>query len=352
MKDKAQIRPARRKGAASTIGDVARHAGVSAMTVSRVINDGPNVRDATRQRVVEAIRELDYAPNLAARSLASAQTLKIGLLYNNPSAAYLSEVLLGGLDQSSKAGAQLVVEKCEADAEAQALDRLLSSGVDGILLPAPLCDSPAILQWLDEAGLPGVAIASSQPDDSLSAIGIDDAAAARAMTLHLLDLGHRRIGFVQGPSDHASAALRRQGWLQALSERDIATDDNLIVQGSYTYHSGLDAADQLLSLDQPPTAIFASNDDMAAAAIAVAHRRGLDVPRDLTVVGFDDTALATTVWPLLTTIRQPVSDMSRQAVSILIDLIRRRTDQPSPAARERLDFTLIQRQSDGPPPVA
>ena len=351
MNDRLQRRPARRKGAASTIGDVARHAGVSAMTVSRVINDGPNVRDATRQRVIEAIRVLDYAPNQAARSLASAQSLKIGLLYNNPSAAYLSEVLLGGLDQSSKAGAQLVVEKCYPDAEAEALDRLLSSGVDGVLLPAPLCDSAAILQWLDEAGLPGVAIASSQPDDSLSAIGIDDAAAARAMTLHLLDLGHRRIGFVHGPSDHASAALRRQGWLQALSERGIATDDSLIVQGSYTYHSGLDAADQLLSLPLPPTAIFASNDDMAAAAIAVAHRRGLDVPRDLTVVGFDDTALATTVWPPLTTIRQPVSDMSRQAVSILIDLIRRRSDEPSLGARELLDFTLIQRQSDGPPPV-
>lgn len=112
------------------------------MTVSRVINDGPNVRDATRQRVIEAIRVLDYAPNQAARSLASAQSLKIGLLYNNPSAAYLSEVLLGGLDQSSKAGAQLVVEKCEPDAEAEALDRLLSSGVDGVLLPAPCVIQP------------------------------------------------------------------------------------------------------------------------------------------------------------------------------------------------------------------
>ena len=178
-----QRKSTRRKGGGRTIDDVARHAGVSPMTVSRVINGERNVREATRLRVTEAIRELGYAPNQAARSLASAQTLKIGLLYSNPSAAYLSEFLLGGLDQCSRAGAQLVVEKCEPEVgETVAIERMLAAGVDGVLLPPPLCDSAFVVDRLEAAGLPAVAVASGQPMPSVSAIRIDDQAAAEAMT--------------------------------------------------------------------------------------------------------------------------------------------------------------------------
>jgi len=324
------------------------------MTVSRVVNGERNVREATRKRVSDAIRELGYAPNQAARSLASAQSLKIGLLYSNPSAAYLSEFLLGGLDQCSRTGAQLIVEKCEPEVgEVAAIEHMLVSGVDGVLLPPPLCDSALVIERLKAAGLPAVAVASGEPSPSVSSIRIDDLAAAQAMTRHLIDLGHRRIAFVRGHPNQTASRLRYEGYVQALRDSDLPLDERLVAQGYFTYHSGLDAADQLLSLRQRPTAIFASNDDMAAAAIAVAHRQGLDVPRDLTIVGFDDTALATTVWPPLTTIRQPVSEMSREAVSILLDAVRRNTEgQPHLAARELMDFALIRRQSDGPPPNA
>lgn len=321
------------------------------MTVSRVINGEQNVRAATRERVSEAIKHLGYAPNPAARSLASARTVRIGLLYSNPSAAYLSEFLLGSLDQCSRSAIQLVVEKCDTEGgERHSVERLIATGVDGVLLPPPLCDSHTIVELLEAAGLPTVVVATGEPPRSASAISIDDERAAHAMTRHLLDLGHRRIGFVTGHPNQTASGLRRKGYLAALEEAGVPADPDLQVQGYFTYVSGLEAADQLLRLKDRPTAIFASNDDMGAAAIAVAHRMGLDVPRDVTVCGFDDTALATTVWPPLTTIRQPVAEMSREAVVLLAEAIRlKAADKPAKAVNELMDFTLIRRQSDGPP---
>ena len=232
----------------------------------------------------------------------------------------------------------------------ESLDR--AAGVDGVLLPPPLCDSAFVVDRLEAAGLPAVAVASGQPMPSVSAIRIDDQAAAEAMTRHLIGLGHRRIAFVRGHPNQTASALRFKGYAKALKAHGLEIDDRLVAQGYFTYHSGLDAADQLLTLRHRPTAIFASNDDMAAAAIAVAHRQGLDVPRDLTIVGFDDTALASTVWPPLTTIRQPVAEMSREAVSVLVEAIRGKQEgQPSAPARELMDFALIRRQSDGHPPA-
>ena len=170
------------------------------------------------------------------------------------------------------------------------------------------------------------------------------------MTRHLIALGHKRIGFIIGhPNQTASAPPPRQATAPRLAEAGLAPPGDLIAQGYFTYRSGFEAAERLLALEPPPTAIFASNDDMGAASVAVAHRRGLDVPRDLTVVGFDDSALATTVWPELTTIRQPIADMSRQAVRCW-------PTRSAAAAREQAqhphalqDFALIHRQSDAAP---
>lgn len=321
------------------------------MTVSRVVNGESGVRDATRARVIESIRELGYSPNAAARSLASAQSIRIGLLYSNPSAAYLSEFLLGGLDQCSRSAVQLVVEKCDTeDSEQAAVEHMITSGIDGVILPPPLCDSHAIVGGLAAAGIPTVVVATGEPPRSASAIRIDDREAAEKMTQHLIAQGHRRVGFVKGHPNQTASQLRLDGYAAALSKAGLPLDPALIVQGYFTYRSGLEAAEALLALSALPTAIFASNDDMAAAAVAVAHRQGLDVPGDLTVCGFDDTALATTVWPELTTIRQPVSEMSRRAVLMLLDAIRRKSEgRPVEPQDEVMDFTLIQRQSDGAP---
>jgi LacI family transcriptional regulator len=320
------------------------------MTVSRVINGESHVRRETRETVQAAIAKLNYSPNITARALAGAAPIRIGLLYSNPSAAYLSEFLVGSLDQARSSQAQLVVEKCAGRGERETVERLLAAGIDGLLLPPPLCDSKRIHATLREAGAIAVAVASARPPADLLAVRIDDHAAACAMTRHILSLGHRRIGFIGGSSDQTSSAQRLAGYKAALSEAQIRVDPSLVVAGRFTYRSGLQSAERLLGRAQRPTAIFASNDDMGAATIAVAHRRGLEVPKDLSVCGFDDTDFARSIWPELTTIRQPIADMSRVAVQLLVARIRaRRAGRPEESRHALLEFTLVRRHSDGAP---
>ncbi|UAK23042.1 LacI family DNA-binding transcriptional regulator [Sphingomonas nostoxanthinifaciens] len=334
-----------------TIADVALQAGVSQMTVSRVVRGEPSVRPATRDAVTHAIKALGYTPNPAAQMLAGSRSIRIGLLYSNPSGAYLSELLVGGLDQAGQAGAQVVIVKCEPDHhEGDVVRQLLDSGVDGLLLPPPLCDSPFVRAALAEADAPAVAIATGAVADRLSSVRIDDFKAARVITDHIVTLGHRRIGFIVGNPNQSASQQRLEGYRAALEEHGLPFDPALVSQGLFTYRSGLDATEHLLDLPHRPTAIFASNDDMAAAAVAMAHRRGLDVPGDLSVCGFDDTALAVTVWPELTTVRQPIAEMSRAAVDMLIAQIRQsRAGQVVDAEHRVLDFTLVRRQSDAAP---
>jgi LacI family transcriptional regulator len=341
----------RNPGSAATISDVAEAAGVSTMTVSRVINGAGNVKAKTLAAVDAAIARLNYAPNPAARSLAGARQIRIGLLYSNPSAAYLSEFLVGVLEQASLGHVQLVVEKCVAGAdELRVANTLITDGIDGILLPPPLCDSLPLLSAIGLSGTPCVVVASGRPAMDVSAVSIDDFSAAHAMTSHLLDLGHSRIGFITGSADQTASSRRQEGYQAALRERGLVADQELVAQGLFTYRSGLDAAEKLLNLAAPPTAIFASNDDMAAATVAAAHSHGLGVPSDLTVCGFDDTAMAITIWPELTTVRQPIAEMSRAALELLVRKVKaHRTHSPQPSGHQVLAYTLVRRQSDAAP---
>jgi len=336
------------KRAAATIADVAKRAGVSPMTVSRVVNGEANVRDTTREKVNLAIAALNYTPNQAARRLAGSKLIRIAILYSNPSASYLNELLVGVLNRASLGHLQLVVEKCE-EGEKEARE-LIDNGIDGIILPPPLCDSHSLLDLVAQTSTPAVAVASGQPDKRVSAIGIDDHRAAYEMTRHLINLGHLRIGFIKGHPNQTASARRLAGFMQAMSEAGLEVPDELVSQGMFNYRSGLDAAEKLLSVDPRPSAIFSSNDDMAAATVAIAHRFGLDVPGDLTVAGFDDAALATTIWPELTTVRQPIFDMAGTAVDILVRQIRaHREGSPEPHEHLVMDFSLIRRQSDAAP---
>jgi LacI family transcriptional regulator len=339
----------RRSGRVITIHDVAQHAGVSPMTVSRVINGESNVREETRVRVAASVAALRYLPNQAARSLASADATHIGILYANPSANYLSEFLLGSLEQSSLSGCQLVIEKCEgAESEVEAIRRLVKGGIDGVVLPPPLCDSEGSLKAVREAGVAAVLVASGKPAPDMSAISINNFEAARAMTRHLLELGHRRIGFINGHPNQTATGQRFHGYVEAMTEAGLSVDADQVAQGYFTYRSGLEAAEKLLDSGRP-TAIFASNDDMAAATMAVAHRRGLDVPNDLAVTGFDDTPLAATVWPALTTIHQPIAEMAKDAVRLLVEQIRSRRGGSEPQVMHKmLKFTLVKRDSSAP----
>lgn len=343
-------RSSRRSGNAVTIEDVARHAGVSAMTVSRSINGENSVRDTTREAVLASVKALNYVPNQAARSLASADHIRIGVIYSNPSAAYLSEFLVGVLDESAGKGAELLLVKCEGEqGEETATRRLIDSGVNGVVLPPPLSESALVRDTLKAAGIATVAVATGAFKADLSSVRVDDRKAAADMTLHLLGLGHRRIGFIKGHPNQTASAERLAGFEQAMDTVPDATA--LTAQGYFSFDSGLAAAEALLDARPRPTAIFASNDDMAAAVISVAHRRGLDVPGELSVAGFDDTQLAVTLWPPLTTVRQPVSAMAASAIDLLITEIRAtrhagRVDSIDTV----MPHTLVKRQSCGPAP--
>ena len=333
------------------MSDVAELAGVSPMTVSRVMNGDARVRDKTRARVMAAVAELNYTPNQVARRLAGAHAMPNGFRYSTPSAGYISEFLIGLLNQASSNNVQLVVEKCDADAPAQAR-RLIANGVDGIIIPPPLCDERALIDMVTASGTPAVAVACGTPDPRVGGVSIDDFQAAYSMASHLVALGHQRIGFVTGNPNQSASARRLAGFKAALAAHKLPDAPELTAQGLFTYRSGLDAAEALLSLAQRPTAIFASNDDMAAAVVAVAHRLGLDVPGDLTVTGFDDTALATTIWPELTTVRQPISGMAREAVQSLVRRVRAlREGAPIDPEQVTMDFELVRRQSDAAPRV-
>lgn len=333
-----------------TIADVARESGFSLMTVSRVINGEKNVREATRRTVLEVVERLNYSPNQAARSLAGADQIRIGLLYSNPSAAYLSRFLVGSLEQARRSHIQLVIEACESDADAgKAVRSLIAGHVDGIILSPPLCDSERLLGQIAHEDVLAVIVANWRPDD-MSVIRIDDVEASATMVRHLVKLGHRQIAFIKGNPTHKASRERLIGFETALRDAGIAPDSALIVDGQFTYRSGLEATEKLLDLADPPTAIFAANDDMAAAAITVAHRRRLNVPGDLTVCGFDDTDFAQSIWPELTTIHQPIADMARAAVDLLVGQIRRKRAGEDVGMAERLlDFSFVQRDSDAPP---
>ena len=339
--------PSRRGGGELTIADVAQAAGVSPMTVSRVLNGGHNVRADTKDKVQAAIARLNYVPNTAARALAGGRNCRIALLYSNPSAAYMSALLMGALEACARVDAQLVVEPFAAEETPDAMvKRLTQRRIDAVILPAPLCDLAPLVAALRAARLPVAQIASGQADPDCFAVHIDDRAAARAMTDHLMARGHARIGFIAGSPDQSASALRRQGYQDALAAAGLAMDEALMANGDFTYRSGLLAGEALLNLPQRPTAIFASNDDMAAAVVAVAHRMGLSVPNDVAVGGFDDTIMATSIWPELTTIRQPVPDMAMAAVEALhraVDAVHR-GEQPVIAPVE-LSYQLVERGS-------
>jgi LacI family transcriptional regulator len=332
-----------------TMHEAAKLIGVSPMTVSRVVSDDPKVKKETRERVQAAIKRIGYAPNAAARSLAAARTLRIGLLYNNPSAAYLNEFLVGILDESSRSGCQIMLEKCSTHNEQTAVRKIIGEGLDGVMLPPPLSDSAQALEALRNAKIPFVNVAGSSAADVGLSVCIDNFAAAKAMTHYLLSLGHRDIAFIVGAPNQLASAQRHAGFIAALQDAGIKPEPRRIKQGAFTYKSGLTAAAELLEGPNRPTAIFASNDDMAAAAIATAHRLHLEVPKDLTVVGFDDTLLATTIWPPLTTIRQPIASMAKKAVELLIREIRlRASDETLQPFRQLLKFTLVKRDSSAP----
>ena len=331
----------------TSIYDVAKHAGVSIKTVSLVLNHRPNVSLKTRKNVLESIGELSYRPNIFARGLASEGSFLIGLLYDNPSASYVADLQLGALARCREEGYHLIVELMDAQSVdlGQRVRSLVSESVlHGVILTPPLCDAQVVIDALTAAHARFVRIAPGNLLAGSPSISIDDRKAAYDMTAYLIGLGHRRIGFIKGHPDHRAALARLEGYRAALAHADIPFTEELCASGFFSYQSGLEAAEHLLSLKRRPTAIFAGNDDMAAAVLAVAQRFNLKIPQQLSLAGFDDSLVAQVVWPRLTTCRQPIKEMAAAAVSLLTQ--KPQDDLPP---ERHLKHELIVRESTAPP---
>lgn len=332
----------------ATIVDIAEAAGVSPKTVSRVLNEEPHVKAAVRERVKAAARALDYLPNVAARGLITRKSYLIGLTYERPSPSYVVELQRGALERLEGERYRLVVLPFhDASTRQDELAELLrTASLDGVVLAPPSCDQLAVLDALDRAGIPYARIAPYQAPERGVSASMDDVAGARSLAEHLLSLGHRRFGIILGDATHHASEARLQGYREALEAAGIAFQDVGIEQGDFTYPSGEAAALRLLQRDPRPTAILAQNDDMAVAAIQAARDLGFAVPGDLSVAGFDDSEVARLVWPRLTTVRQPVFEMARDATDKLV----RQLGKEEPGAPLSHPHQLMIRGSTAAPP--
>jgi LacI family transcriptional regulator len=349
-------RPSRRKRGAPTITDVANAAGVSPMTVSRVLTHQKGVSADTREHVMKFVEELRYSPNRSARNLAQGRPNQIGFIYSGVTVPFLKTFLAGAVARARETENQIVIETCDFEdnpTQLEAAHRMADADIRGLLLTAPIAESEIMVDELQRLRIRFASVAVANPSENPLTVRIDHRRAAEHITRHLIDLGHRRIGFIRGHPAYRSSRERELGFLDAIKKAGIDRGDCPIVPGFYNFESGVAGAERLVHLKPRPTAIFAANDDTAAGVMHVAYRAGLVVPRDLSVIGFDDMEVAKIVWPRLTTIRQPIAQMAASAIDLLLaDLENQREGLPPKAAEVVLDYELVVRDSSGPPPGA
>ncbi len=333
-----------------TISDVARVAGVSVTTVSRVLNGEKYVREDKKKAVDEASLRLGYQPNVYARSLAGDRSYLVGLLFDEaPSGEYLSGMQRGAMRRCKDAGLHLVVEHFDKSASLEEIESFLTKlRLSGAILTPPACDSKILLAALDKKGVPTARISPSAEYPGMPSVKINDYDSAKQVMEHLISLGHKDIGFIVGDPEHADSRHRLKAFRDTMSVANLTVKEKWIQTGGYLFDSGLSAAKKILEQSHQPTAIFASNDDMAAAVIVMADRLNIDVPAMLSVVGFDDIPLASALSPALTTIRQPVEEMAKIAASLLIDMRDgKNIDTKTPIV---LNVDFIHRDSTAPVP--
>lgn len=334
-----------------TIKDVAERAGVSPKTVSRVINGEQHVRPEVREAVQRVVAELDYRPNAFARSLSSSRSYLLGLFIDDPVSGYASDVQLGALMRCREKSYHLVVEPVVLSADgwqAQVAGSIAALRLDGAIVTPPICDAPELLDIFDAAGLPMVRIAPRMDFGRSGIVQMDDHAAAKEMTEHLIGLGHRSIGFVKGDPTHSASAKRYDGFRAAMAAAELEIAESHVLEGDFSFRSGLELGEVMLRQKAGrPSAIFASNDDMALGVLITAMKLGISVPDMLSVAGFDDAPTSRAAWPQLTTIRQPKAEMAAAAVDILADP-KYRSDVTDGRYQVSLDYVLVKRGSTGP----
>ncbi len=337
-----------------TIRAVAERAGVSAMTVSNVINGTGRASAATIEAVRAAIAELGYVPNLAARRLAKARATTVGLIYSDRRTPFLDAVLVGSLRATNAHGLQLILrdaEDCAHSGAEQIAQELVRSGADALLLVPPFAEQLSDSVAARSLGVPLAAIATGKAMDHVTTVRVDNHAAMVSITERVIAAGHRRIAYIAGPDPYSVVAARLGGFCAALKEHGVIVDNRLIVQhGGFDHMAGSAAARSLLTMADPPTAIICSSDDLAAGVIAQASHMGLLLPRDLSVTGFDDTILASRLFPPLTVVRQPVEEMAFRATQCLITALGKGPELME-IRDEVFDHAIVERQSVTPPHV-
>jgi LacI family transcriptional regulator len=338
----------RRKRSGVTIRAVAEMAGVSAMTVSNVVNGAGRASAATIETVQAAIAELGYVPNLTARRLAKARATTVGLIYSDRRTLFLDAVLVGTLRATNAHGLQLLLRDGDGVAQDEAeriAQDLVNSGADALLLVPPFAEQLSGSAALAALGVPLAAIATGKAMPDVTTVRIDNRAAMFSITERVIARGHRRIAYVAGPDEYSVVAARLDGFREALSKHGILEDPHLLVQhGEFDYASGIVAGQALLAQPDRPTAIICSSDDLAAGVIAQANHIGLRLPDDLAVTGFDDTILASRIWPPLTVVRQPVEDMAFRATQCLIAALGH-VDGTAEVSDEIFDHDIVERKS-------
>ncbi|MBO9723342.1 MAG: LacI family DNA-binding transcriptional regulator [Novosphingobium sp.] len=333
-----------------TIKDVAARAGVSPKTVSRVINGEAHVRPELRDLVQKVVAELDYRPNAFARSLSSSRSYLLGLFIDDPVSGYAADVQHGALMGCRARSYHLVVEPVDLTAPDWAGEvraSIAALRLDGAVVAPPICDDAALMAIFAEAGLPTVLVAPSIAPPTSGTVRMDDRRAAQEMTDYLIALGHRRIGFVQGPLSHSASARREEGFRAAMAAAGLAVDESCVMRGDFTSRSGMELGEHLLALPERPTAAFAANDDMALGVLITAMKLGIAVPEQLSVCGFDDAPSSRAAWPQLTTVRQPKAEMAMAAVDILVDPEFRRK-AGGEGSQLMLPHEMVVRGSTGP----
>lgn len=346
----ASVDPKRKK---STINDIARMANVSKKTVSRVINDSPFVKEETRLKINTIIRELGFAPDPQARGLAFRRSFLIGMIYDNPTAQYVVNMQQGILDAMRGTSFELVIRPCDRAVPTFLADMrhfIERQKLFGVILTPSVSEDDRLVKLLHEIDCPYVRIAAVSLDTAATMVVTHDVSGAADAARHLADLGHKLIAHISGPPTFRSAHERRRGFAEGLSERGLKLARQYDREAGYTFESGIAAATELLSLKPRPTAIFTGNDEMAAGVYKAARDLGLEIPRDLSVVGFDDSPVASRMWPLLTSVRLPIRDMGRMAAE---KLFHRRTEKRA-QNDDATDVipTLVVRESTAKPPAA
>lgn len=335
-----------------TIDDVAALAGVARTTVSRVLNNQPNVRPEVRDKVKGAVEKLGYRINLQARNLAGRRGVRIALIHasdfdSDPNSYFSSALELGAIREGARVGAQLithVINQNDPAAAAEILARVRDDQCDGAILTPPFADDLALLRALEKLDVAVVCIAGGDQAATIAiTLGIDEFRAGYDIGAHLAALGHLRFGFIKGLAGHVSAEGRFDGFLAALKEAGIPAANVEWQRGNFTFRSGLDCAQALLGLDPRPSAIVCANDDMAAGALLAAHKAGLNIPQDVAITGFDDTPVSEIVWPPLTTIHQPLRRMGARAIERLLELVS--SGNGARPGREIISHTLVARDS-------